>query len=99
MVLSKEHIARVISALILIPIVLFFTLWSNPLPFAVALYFIILLASYEMIALAKKGGGGDISLHRVVRGRDNTPSLSVQGDLGDALRRCSCRDNLFFVPF
>jgi phosphatidate cytidylyltransferase len=56
MILSKEHIARVVSALILIPIVLLFTLWSYTLPFAVVLYFIILLASYEMISLAKKAG-------------------------------------------
>ncbi|MDR2400565.1 MAG: phosphatidate cytidylyltransferase [Deferribacteraceae bacterium] len=56
MVLSKEHLKRVISALILIPIVLLFTLWSYTPPFAIVLYFIILLASYEMIILAKKAG-------------------------------------------
>ncbi|MDR2105752.1 MAG: phosphatidate cytidylyltransferase [Deferribacteraceae bacterium] len=56
MALSKEHIKRVISALILIPIVLVLTLWSYTPPFAAALYFITLLASYEMINLAKKAG-------------------------------------------
>jgi phosphatidate cytidylyltransferase len=56
MVLSKEHITRVVSALVLIPAVLLFTLWDYTPPFAVALYFIILLASYEMIGLAKKAG-------------------------------------------
>lgn len=54
--ISSELSKRIISAVILIPLVLFVTLWNNTVPFAIGIYFVILLGSHEVIQITLKSG-------------------------------------------
>ena len=52
--MTKELSKRIITAAVLIPLVLVFTLWKNTLPFAVGICALAILGNWELTSLLKK---------------------------------------------
>ncbi len=52
----NELAKRIITAIILIPLVILLTVWDNTIPFAVGIYLITLLGNREVISLMRSAG-------------------------------------------
>jgi phosphatidate cytidylyltransferase len=52
----NELSKRLITAAVLIPVVLFLTLWKNDVPFAIGIYLFAVLGNWEMQNILKKAG-------------------------------------------